>query len=347
MANDELDPRLAELLDGLKSVPDRDHRAALRGKNKFLAEAVSLSENRRQGGWTMFLQQRRKFAVNFFASVLAVAGLLFGGTATVYAAQDALPTDTLYQVKLFGEDAQLFFNTDPAAEVELLMAQAQTRTREMVALNEQGVTPPDTLMTHAQERIDRALQIASTLDETEVPDALLEIRDQLHTQDRLLGGAQDGHCPDCQPILRETRDMLRTHLDDVEDGLTDPKEFIHRRQNGNPAPEPSEAPVMAEPTEAAPKPVSTQEPIETGEPMENRDPANCQQESCEPALDGTGQQSIGTPVPQQQQQPQPQPQQQQGGDGQSPEPGGPPEPQKEPGGQQPPPPGQPGEGGRP
>ena len=73
----------------------------------------------------------------------------------------------------------MFFNTDPAAEVELLMQQAQTRTQEMAALNEQGVTPPDALMTRTQDRIHQALEVTSTLDETEVTDTLLQIRDQL------------------------------------------------------------------------------------------------------------------------------------------------------------------------
>ena len=101
MANDELDPRLAELLDELKSVPERDPRAAMRGKNKFLAEAVSLSESRRHSGWTTIFQiKKEKFAMNLIVSALVIAGLLFGGNATVAAAQDDLPTDALYQVKL-------------------------------------------------------------------------------------------------------------------------------------------------------------------------------------------------------------------------------------------------------
>ncbi len=134
MANDELDPRLAELLDELKSMPERDSRAAMRGKNEFLAEAVSMSESRRHSGWTTIFQPKEKFAMNLIVSVLVIAGLLFGGGATVAAAQDALPTDALYQLKLISEDAQLWLNADPAAEVNLLMEQAQTRTQEMAAM---------------------------------------------------------------------------------------------------------------------------------------------------------------------------------------------------------------------
>ena len=111
--------------------------------------------------------------MNLIVSTLIIVGLLFGGNATVAAAQDDLPTEALYQVKLLAEEAQLFFNTDPGVEVEILMQQAQTRTQEMAALNEQGVTPPDALMIRTQDRIHQALEVASTLDETEVTDTLI------------------------------------------------------------------------------------------------------------------------------------------------------------------------------
>jgi hypothetical protein len=340
MENDELDPRLAKLLDGLKSVPERDPRAAMRGKNKFLAEAVSLSESRRHSGWTTIFQiKKEKFAMNLIVSVLVIAGLLFGGGATVSAAQDALPTGALYQVKLLSEDAQLLFNTDPVAEVELLMQQARTRTQEMAALNAEGVTPPDAMMTRTQDRINQALEVAATLDETEVTDTLLQIRDQLRTQDQLLDQLQDGSCADCEPILLRTRDMLHAQLRDIEDGLADPQGFIHRHRSGMPTPEPTEVPVTEEPTEVPATEVATEVPVAIEEPIATESSVTCLQESCTPALDGTGLQNgnMGTSEPQQQQ----------NGGNNHPEPGGPSAPQNEPGGQQPEPAGGTGGGGKP
>ena len=293
MANDELDPRLVELLDELKSVPERDFRAAARGKNEFLAEAVSLSEMRRHSGWTTIFQPKEKFAMNLIVSVLVVAGLLFGSGATVAAAQDALPTDALYQVKLLSEDAQLWLNSDPAAEVELLMQQARTRTQEMAALDEQGVVPPAALVTRTRDRINQAFEVASTLDETEVTDTLVQIRDQLQTQDRLLSQLQDGSCTDCEPTLDQTRDMLRDQLRQVEDGLVDPLGFIyrHRNQNGMPTPEPTEVPVTEEPTEVP----ATEEPTEVIATEEPVNPGTCPNQPCVPALDGTGEQNGAGP----------------------------------------------------
>ncbi|MCA1900473.1 MAG: DUF5667 domain-containing protein [Chloroflexi bacterium] len=285
MKDNELDPRLAELLNELKSAPERNSRAALRGKNKFLAEAVSLSESRRHSGWKIIFHLKEKFAMNLIVSVLVIAGLLFGGGATVSAAQDALPTDALYPIKLLSEDAQLWLNGDPAAEIELLLQQAQTRTQEMAALEEKGVIPPQALTTRAQERIHQALEVAATLEETKVADTLLQIRDRLQTQDRLLSQLQDGTCAGCEPALDQTRDMLREQLRLVEDGLADPAGFIyrHRNQNGIPTPEPTEAPVTEEPTA-----VPTEEPAAAIEPTAAEVPAVTPQASCTPALDGTG-----------------------------------------------------------
>lgn len=293
--NDQFDSRLIDLLDELKPVPERDPRAILRGKNKFLAEAVSLSESRRQTWWTTIFYQKEKFAMNLLISVLAIAGLLFGGNATVAAAQDDLPTDTLYQIKLISEDAQLWFNTDPAVEIDLLMQQAQTRTEEMAALNSMGVIPPTALTTRTQDRIDQALQVVSTLDETEVAGTLLQIRDRLQTQDQLLSRLQDGTCTDCEPTLERTRDMLHVQLTDVENGLADPQGFIHRHRNqagiatAQPTDQPTEISVTDEPTEVA-----------TEEAPATESPVVVPQKSSTPVLDGAGQQSgsQGTPEPQ-------------------------------------------------
>jgi len=216
--------------------------------------------------------------MNTLISVLVIAGLLFGGGATVSAAQDALPADALYPIKLLSEDAQLWLNSDPAAEIELLMRQAQTRAQEIAALEEKGIIPPETLTTRAQERIHRALEITAALDITEAPGVLMQIRDRLQTQDRLLSQLQDGTCSDCEPALDQTRDMLREQLRLVEDGLSDPAGFIHRHrsQNGMPTPEATEESTA----------MPTEEPAAAVEI-----PAVTPQASCTPAPGGNGQQN--------------------------------------------------------
>ncbi len=275
--DDKLDPRLAALLDELKPASVRDPKAAARAKSRFLTQAVSASEEQRHSKWTIF-QQKEKFAMNIIMSSLVVLGLLFGGSATVSAAQDDLPTQPLYQIKLMSEDAKVWFESDPTMKIEMLVEQAQTRTEEMAALTLAGVTPPAELAICAQDRIQQALQLTATLDKPVMLATLERIRTHLQTQEQLMIQLQDGTCAECEPILQQTRKMLHTQLEQVEDSLVDPGTFRNQNQNQNQV-------------------RTTQTPPATGS-------AVTPQTSCTPVLDGTGQQNgnnnppAGTPMPQ-------------------------------------------------
>ncbi len=271
--DEKIDPRLAALLDELKLASVRDPKAASRARSRFLTQAVSASEEQRHSIWTIF-QQKEKFAMNIIMSSLVVLGLLFGGSATVSAAQDDLPTQPLYQIKLVSEDAKIWFESDPTLKIEMLMEQAQTRTEEMAALTLAGITPPSELANRAQERIQQALQLTATLDDAAMLATLDRIRMHLQAQDQLMTQLQDGSCTECEPILQQTREMLHTQLGQVEDSLADPNKFRSQNQAR-----------------------TTQTPFATGS-------AVTPQTSCTPVLDGTGQQngngnpSAGTPMPQ-------------------------------------------------
>ena len=210
-----------------------------------------------------------------------ILGLLSGGSATVSAAQNALPHEPLYQIKLVSEDLHLRLISDPVARVELLMQQAQTRTEEMAALASRGSTPPAELNIQAQERIQRALQLAANLENTSQSVALQQIRTRLQTQIQLMTRLQGGTCPACEPILQQTRDMLQLHLRQLEAGPAEPESFQSQNQHQ------SQNQVR---TTQTPQPTDS---------MLTPQPA-----CCTPAQDGTGPQngsnnpSIRTPMPQ-------------------------------------------------
>ena len=281
MTNDEkIDPRLAALLDELKSASARDPQAATRARGRFLAQAVSASEERRHNWWMTIFQQKEKFAMNLIMSALVVLGLLFGGSATVSAAQDDLPTQPLYQIKLMSEDVRVWLASDPNLKIELLMDQVQTRTEEMAVLTLAGITPPAESSIRAQDRIQQALQLAATLDDVSMGAAIEQIRTQLQTQEQSMTQLQAGSCTECEPILQQTRDMLHTQLGQIESNLADPE--TSREQNQN---------------QSQNQVRTTQTPLAT-------DSLVTPQTSYTPALDGTGQQNgninplAGTPMPQ-------------------------------------------------
>lgn len=276
--DDKLDPRLAALLDEIKPASARNPQAAARARSRFVAQAVSASEERRHNWWTTIFQQKEKFAMNMIMSALVVLGLLFGGSATVSAAQDDLPNQPLYQLKLMSEDAKVWLASDPGLKIEMLMEQVQTRTEEMAALTMAGITPPAELTIRTQERIQQALHIASSLDDASMVVAMEQIRTHLQTQEQLMIRLQDGSCTECEPILQQTREMLHNQLGQIESDLIDPEAFRNQNQNQNQV-------------------RTTQTPLATGS-------AVTPQTSCTPALDGTGQQNgnnnppAGTPIPQ-------------------------------------------------
>lgn len=219
--------------------------------------------------------------MNLIISTLVIASLLFGGGATVAAAQNDLPTEPLYQIKLMSEDANVWLAHDPSMKIEMLMKQAQTRAEEMAALASAGIVPPAGLATRMQYQIQQALQLAAKLDDAEMTAALDQIQTHLQTQDRLMTQIQDGTCTECEPILQQTRDMLRSHLGQVEGSIADPGTFRNQYQYQNQV-------------------RTTQTPLATDNPVTKP------QQSCTPALNGTGQQngnnnpSAGTPMPQNQ-----------------------------------------------
>jgi hypothetical protein len=88
------------------------------------------------------------------AIVLAISGL---GVGTVYAAQDSLPGDTLYPLKLATEQAGMMLLRDDAARMERALDFAERRLEEMEALAGEG-RPQDLDM--AVEKYGHALNVA-------------------------------------------------------------------------------------------------------------------------------------------------------------------------------------------
>lgn len=226
--------------------------------------------------------------MKLIVSTLVIVGLLFGGNATVAAAQNDLPTEPLYQIKLMSEDVNLWFVADPVQEIDMLMQQAQTRIQEMQMLASRDVNPPAELSIRAQERIQRALQIAAGLDGPTQEVVLQKIQTRLRTQEQQMSQLSLGTCRSCDPILQQTREMLRLHLSEVQSELATPVPTQNQFQNQNQIQNQNQT-----------RATQTPQTLHTAVPP---------QVSCTPVMDGTGQQngsgnpSAGTPAQQTNQQ---------------------------------------------
>jgi len=235
--HDETDPKVIALLKTLEAVPTRDPGAARRARAKFLNQASEMRQAVSSGGWLRHKVQnlnprKEKFAMNILVSVLLATAMLMGGGVTLAAAQDDLPNEPLYGVKVFAEDVGLSLTGDPEAKVERLMDLSQVRAQEMAALAEDGQSVPEPVLLRLELHVEQALETAATLEEdADLTQTLLQLRDRLQTQDRLLSELQTDASAEEEPLLTQARDRLQDRLCQVEDGLADPDGFRYIMQN--------------------------------------------------------------------------------------------------------------------
>lgn len=116
-------------------------------------------------------------------ALVLIGILLLSGTIAV-AAQKALPIASLYPVKLWTENAQLSLTRSPQARTALLLKLSENRTDEIIALAEQGVTPPVKVIDLLEQQIQQILIIAGSMNGDAYTRTLLQLREFLLTQQR-------------------------------------------------------------------------------------------------------------------------------------------------------------------
>jgi len=240
MSNQPLIPKshstIENRLEELKEVPARNPLKAASGRTRFMKEAaeyqqaVSPGTHTRHKGW-IFPIRKEKFAMNMFVSLILAASLLLGGGATVAAAQDDLPNQSLYQLKLWMENAKMAMAGDPQEQASQLMTMARTRVQEMAALVDMGVTPPDQVRDRLQEHLNQVLRLAADMDEPTRDQTLLQLRDCLQTQDQIMERLQLHVDSETEPLLTRTRQMLQDQLHLVDGGLADPQGYQYMLNN--------------------------------------------------------------------------------------------------------------------
>lgn len=185
--------------------------------------------------------------MNMLLSILVVAGLLFGGGMTVSAAQDDLPNEPLYEVKLWTEDLSLQWQNNEEATVNRLMELAQVRIQEMTRLAEAGQPVQDRVRQRLEQHIQQALQICVNMDDPTLERTLLQLRDrlreqdrdmeqlQLRTRDQLQQQSQDQEqlrLQEQEKLEEQIRLMFRERLQLVEEGLNNQEMFRYQVRNG-------------------------------------------------------------------------------------------------------------------
>jgi hypothetical protein len=206
-----------EELKALKNVPPRDPRAAARGRAHFLAQAknlqgVPVTPIWRRIKWTL---ERPRFALFARAMLLALMFVAVGSSAAVVAAQDALPNEPLYAVKLWTEDVRVDLTADPETRADLLIDFANRRAGELAALP----APDPAITNRAQAQLQAALQIAAQLDDAGLVRVLTKAEKELEHQARKIEQTQ-------------VREMIQAQRALVQLGLQNKNEFRQRVNAG-------------------------------------------------------------------------------------------------------------------
>ncbi|MDW7755958.1 MAG: DUF5667 domain-containing protein, partial [Brevefilum sp.] len=150
-----LDPRLISMLNLLRDTPERDPDIVAQNKSQFLSELAYLPlPSEQPSAVKQFLvglgllpeyQQNKennkmkshtlRLAVTILAILVLVVIVLFGGsTATVLAAQNSIPGDTLYPIKTTMERTRLSLTRSTEGRIELQMEFAEQRLDEIKSL---------------------------------------------------------------------------------------------------------------------------------------------------------------------------------------------------------------------
>ena len=135
--------------------------------------------------------------------ILALAVVIGGGGITAYAAQESLPNDALYPVKLFLEDTTYSLTSDLETQVSLLTTFANNRIDEIVTLSLAGEPVSQDVVADLQSDLDTMLLLAADAADGETEDLLKYIRQNLRDRDQLM--TMSGQPDDVDPALGQLK----------------------------------------------------------------------------------------------------------------------------------------------
>jgi hypothetical protein len=129
----------------------------------------------------------------------------------VYASQASLPGDFLYPVKTWSEDARAGLTADPQAQLALSLEFAERRVNELTALAEAGLVPPEEVMNRLRLELDRAVQLALALQQSQDEPVMEQLRQEMQQQERAMLNAQTQN-PAAEALMTRTRQMVQERL---------------------------------------------------------------------------------------------------------------------------------------
>lgn len=250
---DIFDPQLIDQIEQLRETESRDLHAAAATRMAFLTEARNASQSvsnqplHRLNEWmaviiTFLTAPRKTKGVSMLSTVLSllvVLGLAFGG-GTVAAAQNSMPDDALYQVKLMSEDARLSIAADQEMQLQLALEFAERRMEEVQTMLQAGEVPSEPVMFRLQNQLAHAMNLAANMPDEQYQTELLKLQTRLQQREQVMLQLELNQ--DTDPALLQIREriqtMLQLQLQLCNDGMEDPallrEQSQLQLQNGEP-----------------------------------------------------------------------------------------------------------------
>jgi len=252
-----------------KDVPEAPGGLAV-GREQMLAAAaqqrargVSATSTSTTRSWKMRLALSTRLIAVLLLVVLGTAAL---GSGVVWAAQDSLPGDLLYPVKLVTEDLRLALASAPANQVDLALQFVEERAGEVQALAAAGRPIPGGTVARMEGHIERALTQAAWAPDEETAGLLTQITARTRTQQQGLEQAQATAPQQTQARLERAVIACREGAEAAEHGLSDPQTFRWRYRYQHGAPEPTR-----EPEQMTATPVDDEGRGREGTPQQNQE----------------------------------------------------------------------------
>ena len=226
-----------EALGTLKEVPARDPVKIKAGKDTFIFEAaklrnsVSPRQESRHTGWNPnIFGWKEPIKMTTLGTIILAISLILGGSGiTAASAQSSLPDSTLYPVKLLTEDIQFGLTTDPFTRWEFSLQLSELRLAEVRIMLANGSLPSEPVLQRLETRLAQTLQLASSLGEPLMSQALTQTQSRLETQAQLMLQTQVT-APQGQALMARVQEMIQERIRQTQTGQENPLQLHQQIQ---------------------------------------------------------------------------------------------------------------------
>ncbi|MBN1439084.1 MAG: hypothetical protein JW929_06715 [Anaerolineales bacterium] len=188
-----------------------------------MTSAVSKTADSRLNSQRLYGKERIAMWRIFAALAITIGAVLGGGGAAVAGAQEAMPEDALYPVKIFAEEVRLWAEGDPLSKMDMALQFADRRAEEIVHQIDAGLPVGDPVIQRLMNQDDMALSLAAQAGDEDAPAALEKVRARLENHIRVLDYLQAGLGPNENALLEQTRQNIRQRLELLSGDLNDPQ----------------------------------------------------------------------------------------------------------------------------